>query len=53
MAVFENRVLRRIFAPRRKKVTGGWRILLVDDIHKVYCSPNIIIIWAIKSISAK
>jgi hypothetical protein len=33
--VFENRVLRRIFGPKRDEVTGGWR--------KLYSSPSIII----------
>jgi hypothetical protein len=40
--VFENRVLRRIFGPRRDEVTGDWRILLNEELHNLYCSPNII-----------
>jgi hypothetical protein len=35
--VFENRVLRRIFGPKRDEVTGDWRKL-----HNLYSSPNII-----------
>jgi hypothetical protein len=38
LRVFENRVLRRIFGPKRDEVTGGWRKLHND----LYSSPNII-----------
>jgi hypothetical protein len=34
--VFENRVLRRIFGPKRDEVTGGWIRLLSDEIHNLY-----------------
>jgi hypothetical protein len=40
--VFENRVLRRIFGPRRDKVTGDWRKLHNEELHNLYSSPNII-----------
>jgi hypothetical protein len=40
--VFENRVLRRIFGPKRDKVTGGWRKLHNEELHNSYSSPNII-----------
>jgi hypothetical protein len=40
--VFENRVLRRIFGPERDEVTGGWRKLHNEELHKLYSSPNII-----------
>jgi hypothetical protein len=40
--VFENRVLRRIFGPKRDEVIGGWRKLPNDEFHNVYCSPSII-----------
>jgi hypothetical protein len=40
--VFENRVLRRIFGPRRDEVTGDWRKLHNDELHNLYSSPNII-----------
>jgi hypothetical protein len=39
--VFENRVLRRIFGPKRDEVKGGWR-KLHNEIHNLYCSPSII-----------
>jgi hypothetical protein len=40
--MFENRVLRRIFGPKRDEVTGGWRKLHNEELHKFYTSPNII-----------
>jgi hypothetical protein len=40
--VFKNRVLRRIFGPKRDKVTGGWRQLHNEELHGLYSSPNII-----------
>jgi hypothetical protein len=40
--VFENRVLRRIFGPKRDEVTGGWRKLHNEELHKFYSSPSII-----------
>jgi hypothetical protein len=41
--VFENRVLRRIFGPRRDEVTGGWRKLNNEDLHNLYSLPSIIV----------
>jgi hypothetical protein len=40
--VFENRVLRRIFGPKREEVAGGWRRLHNEELHNLYDSPNII-----------
>jgi hypothetical protein len=40
--VFENRVLRRIFGPKRDRVTGGWRKLYSEELHNLYSSPSII-----------
>jgi hypothetical protein len=40
--VFENRVLRRIFDPKRDEVTGEWRKLHNEELHNLYFSPNII-----------
>jgi hypothetical protein len=40
--VFENRVLRRIFGPKRDEVTGDWRKLHYEELHNVHSSPNII-----------
>jgi hypothetical protein len=42
MWVFENRVLRRIFGPKRDEVTGKWRKLHNEELHHLYCSPSII-----------
>jgi hypothetical protein len=39
---FENRVLTRIFGPKRDEVTGGWRNLHSEELHNMYSSPNII-----------
>jgi hypothetical protein len=38
--VFKNRVLRRIFGPKRDKVTGGWRRIHNEELHDLYSSPN-------------
>jgi len=40
--VFENRVLRRIFGPKRDEVTGDWRKLHNEELSDLYCSPNIV-----------
>jgi len=42
LRVFENRVLRRIFGPKRDEVTGEWRKLHNEELSDLYCSPNII-----------
>jgi hypothetical protein len=41
LRVFENRVLRRIFGPKRDEVTVEWRKLHNKELNDVYCSPNI------------
>jgi hypothetical protein len=40
--VFENRVLRRIFGPKRDEVTGEWRRLHNEELNALYSSPTII-----------
>jgi hypothetical protein len=40
--VFENRVLRRIFGPKRDGVMGGWIKLHNEELHNFYSSPSII-----------
>jgi hypothetical protein len=40
--VFENRVLRRIFASKRDEVTGGWGKLLNEELHNLYSSQSTI-----------
>jgi hypothetical protein len=42
LRVFENRVLRRIFGPKRDEVTGEWRKLHNEELHNLYSSPDII-----------
>ena len=44
--MFENRVLRRIFGPKRDDVTGEWRRLRTEELYALYSSANI---QAIKS----
>jgi hypothetical protein len=38
--VFENRVLRRIFGPKRDEVTGEWRKLHNEELRDLYSSPS-------------
>jgi hypothetical protein len=40
--VFENRVLMRIYEPKRDEVTGDWRKLHNEQLHNLYSSPNLI-----------
>jgi len=47
LRVFENRVLRRLFGPRRDEVTREWRRLHNEELNDLYSSPNIV--RAIKS----
>jgi hypothetical protein len=42
LRVFENRVLRRIFGPKRDEVIGGWRKLHNVELCDLYSSPSII-----------
>jgi hypothetical protein len=42
LLVFENRVLRRIFGPKRDEVTGEWRKLHNEELRDVYSLPNIV-----------
>jgi hypothetical protein len=38
LSVFENRVLRRIFGPKRDEMTGDWRKLHNEELHNFYSS---------------
>jgi hypothetical protein len=42
LRVFENRVLRRIFGPRRDEVTGEWRKLHNEELNDLYSLPNVV-----------
>jgi hypothetical protein len=41
LRLFENGALGRLFGPKRKGVTGGWRKLHNEELHTLYSSPNI------------
>jgi hypothetical protein len=40
--VFENRVIRRLFGPKKDQLTGECRKLHNEELHILYSSPNII-----------
>jgi hypothetical protein len=42
--VFKNRVLRRVFGPKRDKVTGKWRKLHNEELNDLYPLPNIVLV---------
>jgi len=42
LRVFENMVLKRIFGPRRDKVTWEWRKLRNEELRDLYSLPNIV-----------
>ena len=42
LRVFESRVLRRKFGPKRGEVTGEWRKVHNEELNDVYCSPHIV-----------
>jgi hypothetical protein len=42
LKVFENRVLRRVFEPKRDDVTGEWRKLHNEELNDLYSLPNIV-----------
>jgi hypothetical protein len=50
LRVFENRVLRIIFGPKRDEVTGGWRKLHNEELHKLYSSSSTIRMFKSKRI---
>jgi transcription termination factor 2 len=42
LRVFENRVLRRVFGPKRDELTGEWRKLHNEELNNLYSSPSIV-----------
>jgi hypothetical protein len=42
LRVFENRVLRRVFRPKRDEVTGEWRKLHNEELNDLYSLSNIV-----------
>jgi hypothetical protein len=46
LRVFESRVLKKIFGPKRDEITGQWRRLHTEKLYDIYPSPNI---WVITS----
>jgi hypothetical protein len=42
VSVFENRVLKKIFGPKRDEMIGGCRKLHNEELHNLCCSPSII-----------
>jgi len=47
LRAFENRVLRRVFGPKRDEITGEWRKLHNEEPSDLYSIPNIV--WVVKS----
>jgi hypothetical protein len=50
LRVFENRVLRRMFGPKRDGLTGEWRKLHNGELRDLYCSPAIVRVIKSRSI---
>jgi len=42
LRLFESRVLREVFGPKRDEVTGEWRTIHSEELNDLYSSPNII-----------
>jgi hypothetical protein len=51
LILFEIRVLKRIFRPRRDEIIGGWKTLYNEELHYMYYLPNIIIMMRSRRMS--
>jgi hypothetical protein len=49
LRVFEKRVLRRIFGPKRVEVMGDWKKLHNEELHNLHSSPNVIKIMKLRT----
>jgi hypothetical protein len=45
LRILENRVLKRIFGPKKEEVAGGWRRLHNEALRNLYASANIISVF--------
>jgi len=50
LKVSQNRVLRRIFGPKREEVVRDWRKLHEEELHNLYTSPDMIRVMKSKSV---
>jgi hypothetical protein len=48
LRVCENRMLRRIFGPKRNEVTGGWRKIHKKGLRDLYSSPSMILLMKLR-----
>jgi hypothetical protein len=48
--VFENSLVRRIFGPKKKELTGGWRKWCNEELHNLYSLPNNIMVTKLRRI---
>jgi len=47
LKLFESKVLRKIFWCKRDEAGGDWRKMNNEELHGLYCSPNMFIVWVI------
>jgi hypothetical protein len=47
LEMFDSRVLKKIFWHKRHEAAGDWRKLHIEELHGLYSSPNIFVVWVI------